>query len=229
MSGYIRIFIDVTELGRLLNVRETYIYNPDGTVARSMDGDEIVLQDWSVSQLRDALRSHIAPVIRACPEGEYLLINSPRPWITLALYNAMLSLGARTLYSYGPKELDLKILPQGEPLKELKIDFEVIENGDDVFVNLNSDAGNPNPHGHNFDLDRFDDIVIPPVPEGKNVFVYGKGMFGVMVGVARSYIPKAASVFLANGPEEVPYVCVASSREDIVPGDIRPRSVPCHV
>ena len=190
------------------------------------NGMKVNVQKWK--------KEHIQKVIselKYCfdkPENTYLLTEVPEPWITLALYEALQPLKVLYLFPREEKgdELELCELKKGEKSPNYDVVFEVVEDGDEVFINLNSDNPNikPTRGPHTFNPENLCKVAIPEIPEGKHVYVHGKGMFCVMVCVAKNYVKGSKSVSLAAHAAD--YTCSVSFTDECEIGDVKSRTLP---
>lgn len=97
--------------------------------------------------------------------------------------------------------------------------FDVIEDGESVYVKAMTD----DPHGdaHGFDLTRFDEIIMPPIPAGKNVFLSGETVNPVAVSMALTYAETSRSIYM-RFHEEAEYHCCVTHVPEIAIGDTKP-------
>jgi hypothetical protein len=210
-----KVVIDVSQIGKKLGVPEDEI----GFV----DGSTFKLQRWNKEHIVKAIDE-----LRYCfkePGNTYLLTEVPAPWITLALIQALQPLKVHYLYpAPGGDELEMIDLKRGKQSPNYDVDFEVIEQGDNVYINLNSDTPETETTGkHTFDLANLPRVVIPDIPAGKNVFIHGKGMYGVMVCIARNYIKNCKSLSMAA--HETDYICAVSFTNEREIGDVTHRTI----
>jgi hypothetical protein len=66
--------------------------------------------------------------------------------------------------------------------------------------------------------------MIPEISAGKHVYIHGKGMFCVLVCVAKNYIKDAKSISLAA--HDTDYTCAISHTDEREVGEETPRSLP---
>lgn len=191
-----------------------------------MEGEKFIAMEpkWDVENFRRLVE--LVDEATSCPAapGEYLTTDSHEPWITLALLDRFSERGMRYLYPReGGDALELNGLPRGEREDNCGVRFEVFEqeNGD-IWLNMNSDEKDRK-GGHTFDLADINGFVVPDLPDGRNIFIHGKGMFCAMINVAMSYIPGAKSLWLAA--HDADYVCAHSKTAEFAVGDERRRSL----
>lgn len=215
------VIINVGELGKTIAV-------PTKEMEMPMPEEwSYYAQQWGSSEFTRAM-TELSGYFNA-PENTYIITSSPEPWITLALLEEMKPLNV--LYLYPRPDgvvLDMCELKRVKTLPDYNYDvvFEIVEKGEEVFVNLNSDRAEDveKKKGHTFDTDNLCKVSIPEIPAGKHVFVHGKGMYCVMVAVARSYIKGSKSVSLAC--RETDYTCAVSLTNERKIGDVRARTLP---
>ena len=97
--------------------------------------------------------------------------------------------------------------------------FEVDEQGENVYVRAMTD--NPHADAHGFDLTKFDEIIMPPIPAGKNVFLSGETVNPVAVSMALTYAATARSIYM-RFHEEPDYHCCLTRSPKIEIGDTVP-------
>ena len=97
--------------------------------------------------------------------------------------------------------------------------FEVEEKGEDVYVKAMTD--NPHADAHGFDLTKFDEIIMPPIPAGKNVFLSGETVNPIAVSMALTYAETSRSIYM-RFHEEPDYHCCVTHTPTIAIGDTIP-------
>jgi hypothetical protein len=211
-----RVIIDLNALGEKMDVPMGDVTFPDGT--------KFKLQQWGEAHIREVIAG-----LTHCfdaPENTYLVTNSPAPWVTLAVMEALAPLEVRYLYPRADGvELKMVELKRGEKSPNYDVVFEVVEDGDNLFINLNSDR----PESlalkrHTFDTTNLPKVVIPEIPGGKHLFIHGKGMFCVLVCIAKNYIRDAKSISLAA--HDTDYTCAISRTAELEVGKVTPRRLP---
>ena len=190
------------------------------------NGMKVNAQKWKKEHIQKAISE-----LKYCfsePENTYLLTEVPEPWITLALYEALQPLNVLYLF---PKEdmgdeFELCELNRGVQSSNYDVVFEVVEEDDEIFINLNSDNPDIEPTWgpHTFDPANFCKVAIPEIPGGKHVYVHGKGMFLVMVCIAKNFVKGSKSVSLAA--HDADYTCSVSFTDEREIGDVRRRTLP---
>jgi hypothetical protein len=211
-----RVIIDLNALGEKMDVPMGDVTFPDGT--------KFKLQQWEPAHIRKVI-SDLQHCFDA-PQNTYLLTNSPAPWVTLAVMEALAPLEVRYLYPRADGvELEMVTLKKGEQTPNYDVVFEVVEDGDNLYINLNSDRPESlTLKRHTFDTANLSRVVIPEIPPGKHVFIHGKGMFCVLVCIAKNYIGDAKSISLAA--HDTDYGCAVSRTAEKEVGDVTPRNLP---
>jgi hypothetical protein len=210
-----KVVISVEEFGKKFGVPEEEIVIPNG--------EKRLHQKWQNKDIQRAISE-----LQSCfnsPETTYLLTEISEPWITLALMEALKPLHIKYLYprSNGT-ELEMYELKKGKQSPNYDVVFEVVEADDKIFINLNSDSPDALTIGHHtFNLDNLSKVVIPEIPSGKHVFIHGKGMYSVMVCIAKNYIKGARSLSMASHDSD--YICAVSFTDDLEVGDVTPRTL----
>lgn len=119
-------------------------------------------------------------------------------------------------FSYIP----LEELPIGVPTGEVYFDYAIREEGDVVYMDYNVD--DPAVQGHSFFHDSIGKLVLPEIPAGKTLCLYGGGIYPVQWAVTNTYKKLAASVFTACH-EDTAYTCAWSGDGKYRVGDQIPR------
>lgn len=94
--------------------------------------------------------------------------------------------------------------------------FEVKEEVEKVFVKALTD--NPHADAHGFDMNKFDQIIMPPIPAGKDVFLSGETVNPVAVSMVLTYANIARSVYIRFHAEPN-YYCSVTHTPEIAIGD----------
>ena len=208
---------DLLELSKKYDIPVEYHTLPNGRV--------IGHAHWDVSAWR-RLSDELAQV-KPEPGHEYMITNSPEPWITVA---AIRQLGAGTLKYLYPdpngRVLRLPELPKSQtlPADNHDLQLQLIEDGDSLYINMTSDRPEARDIGHHtFDVDDLPRLVLPEIPKGKRVYIHAWGMYCVMATVALSYIPDSKALFIACHDSD--YVCAYSAVDGVSIGDVAKRTL----
>lgn len=195
---------------------------------RAPNGEMIDMPIWDGKTYERALAALSG--WRDAPDGRYYLTDVPSTWLVIALIHALAPAKVGYLYlKEDGVEVDMCRLARGVKPKEENYDvvFEVIEDGDRLYVNLNSDrpvadiAANGGPH--TFDIADLPKVVIPDLPTGKHIFMHAKGRFCVMDVIAWNYLPGAKSFSIACHEDD--YTCCYSADPSIRVGDVTKRMI----
>lgn len=195
---------------------------------RAPNGQMIDMPIWDAQTYENALAA-LAPW-REAPQARYYLTDVPSTWLVVALIRALEPAKVGYLYMREDGvEVDMCRLARGVKPKEENYDvvFEVIEDGDRLYVNMNSDrpvadiAANGGPH--TFDIANLPKVVIPDLPRDRHIFMHAKGRFCVMDVIAWNYLDGAKSFSLACHEDD--YTCCYSADPSIRVGDVTPRTI----
>jgi hypothetical protein len=219
MSEAKKIVIDIREIGEKMGVPKEELLFPGGLKFNE--------QKWGKEHIRKAISE-----VSFCfdePENTYLLTDSPAPWITLALIEALKPLNVLYLYMRpGGDEIEMcelenvKQIP--EPDSNYGVRFDIMEDGDKLFMNFNSDSPDATTlKQHTFDVKNICKLVIPEIPAGKHLFLHARGRYCVMVVLAYNYVKKSKSVSIAY--HENDYTCAVSFSDEIEIGDVTTRTI----
>ena len=203
--------IEVEALGRIAHTMEIQVPEPpfDGS------GRTMTILRWDRDSIERAIE-YLRPV--KASSNDVLLIAHASPWVTLAIAGG---LSPCVCYQYVPRwEMTLPFMdiPHGVPNPEADVFFKVTIEGDFVFIYYEADK--PEGHGiHSFNKDKLSKLVLPEVPAGKHICLYGHGMYIVQTIIAYSYSPGSRSVSTASYEEEE-FRCGLSFTNEYHPGDI---------
>lgn len=218
--------ISINTLGEILKVGSKTFSAPDGK--------QITQPVWNKENYLEGLK--LLEQYQD-PDCGYTVTNSPAPWLTVAY---AYELGKRSRYASHYQypapptpqlagwDVDLSPLAVGEQENNYHVVCEVIEDGENVYLNLNSDDPNADMSKfagpHTFNPDDLPKVLIPELPKGKNIFFHAKGMFCVMVRVAMSYADDCKSLSIAAHDDD--YTCAISNGAELQVGDETKRTIP---
>jgi hypothetical protein len=208
--------IDLDEIGKQLNVPTAPFKLPDGR--------EVSHPIWGKKDFNKAIE--LLEPYRKEPGTVLLVTNSPAPWITMGIINGMKPMIVNYLYPR-PDGVELEMVPlkRGTPENNYDVVFEIIGEGEQLFINMTSDRPDAMDIGrHTFETKNLPKVMIPEIPSGKDVFIHAKGMFCVMVCVALSYIAESKSVSIAC--HDTNYYCGYTSDPAREVGDETVRTLP---
>jgi hypothetical protein len=219
-DGSEKVLIEIDKLGAKLGVPEEEMVMPDG---KKMKG-----QKWGKAEIQKAVAE--LPKLYNDPGKSYLVTSSPHPAITLAFIQTLQPLDVGYLYmSPGGDEVPMCALKKtaGIPDAEanLGVRFEIIEDGDKLFMNFNSDSPEATAaKGHSFAIEDSCKIAIPEIPKGKHLYLHARGRYCVMVALAFNYLEDTKSISIARHEDD--YTCAVSFSDDIEVGEVTKRTLP---
>ena len=215
-----KVMIEVDKFGEKLDVQQEEVVMPDGNKGLSQKWGEAEIQK-AVSELKNYYND---------PDKIYLVTSSPHPAITLAFIQALQPLNVLYLYmSPGGDEVEMCTLPKvsqiPDPDTNYGVRFEIIEDGDKLFMNFNSDSPEATAlRQHTFDINDTCKLVIPEIPANKHLFLHARGRYCVMVAMAFNYIKDCKSISIARHEDD--YTCAVSFSDDIAIGEVTKRTLP---
>lgn len=215
-----KVTIEIDKFGKKIGVPEEETVMPDGKKAMAQKWGEAELQ-IAVAELKRYYND---------PEKTYMVTTSPHPAVCLAFIQALQPLDVLYLYNRpGETEVPMCSLPKvkriPDPDTNYGVRFEIIEDGDNLFINFNSDSPEATAQRkHSFDINDICKLTIPEIPAGKHLFLHARGRYCVMVVLAFNYISDCKSVSIAY--HENDYKCAVSFSEDIEVGKVTPRTLP---
>lgn len=220
------VWFSIDEIGEKLGVETRDLVIPTG---------EVIKQPvWTKADFAEGLKEldHLTDT-----DVIYSVTNNHDPWLLTGFaYALKQKFGTAPHYQYPapptPKlsgwDIDLSPLSVGEQENNYDVVYEVIEDGDSIYLNLNSDDPNADMSKfsgpHTFDPNNTDKILIPALPKDKHLYIHAKGMFCVMVKVAMSYADDCRSLSIAAHDDD--YTCCVSHCDEIQPGDVTKRTIP---
>jgi len=213
-----KVIIEISKLGEKLGVVQEETVMPDGKKGMA--------QKWGKAEIQKA----VAELKRNYndPENTYLVTSSPHPAITLAFIQTLQPLNVLYLYMQpGGDEVPMCELTKVKQLPDSNygVRFEMIEDGDKLFINFNSDSPEATAlKQHSFDIKNICKLAIPEIPAGKHVFLHARGRYCVMVALAFNYIKDSKSISIAY--HENDYTCAVSFSDEIEIGDVTTRTLP---
>lgn len=215
-----KVMIEVDKLGESLGVQQEEVVMPDGNKGMA--------QKWGKSEIQRAVAE--AKSVYNDPDKIYMVTSSPHPAITLAFIHELQPLNVLYLYmAPGGDEIEMcelkKVKGIPEPDSNYGVRFEMIEEGDKLFMNFNSDSPEATAQKqHSFDINNICKLVIPEIPTGKHLFLHARGRYCVMVTLAFNYIKDCKSISIARHEDD--YTCAVSFSDDIEVGEVTTRTLP---
>jgi len=209
-----KVTVDIEKLGKELGVKEVEVQRPDG--------NSRISQQWGKADIQKAMAENLKRY--SDPGKTYLVDASPSPVITLAFIQALQPMNV--LYLYAGAEMPMCELKKVDKIpgadSNYGVRFEIVEEGDKVFMNFNSDE--PGASQHTFATDDTCKLTIPEIPKGKHLFLHARGKYCTMVALAFNYVKDSKSVSIASHEED--YTCAVSFSDDIEVGDVTTRTLP---
>ena len=215
-----KVIIEIDKYGEKLGVPQEEREMPDG--------NKMVAQKWGKAEIQKG----VAELKRYYndPEKTYLVTSSPHPAITLAFIQALQPLNVIYLYMRpGGDEVEMcelkKVNRIPDPDKNYGVRFEIIEDGDKLFMNFNSDSPEATAQRtHSFDIKNICKLSIPEIPKGKHLYLHARGRYCVMVTLAFNYVKDCKSISIAYHEED--YTCGVSFSDEVEVGEVTTRTLP---
>lgn len=209
MSEKTRCIIDLREMGDRYGLEMVDVIK---------DG-KVIMRDHAWN--KEALQRAVAECKEKAQGAEIVELRGHLPnWALSAMAAAVLP--AVCFFKIGPGgiyELTSTPFPIDAAEPTCGLLFDVDEQGDNVYVHAHTE--NPHADAHGFDLTKFDQIIMPPIPSNKNVFLSGETVNPVAVSMVLTYAPLARSVYI-RFHEEPNYYCSVTHTPDIEIGDAVP-------
>ena len=215
-----KVIIEVSEFGEKIGVPQEEREMPDGNKRLS--------QKWGKAEIQKAVSE--LKRYYSDPRKTYLVTSSPHPAITLAFIQALQPLNVIYLYMQpGGDEIEMcelkKLNHIPDPDNNYGVRFEIIEDGDKLFMNFNSDSPEATAkRQHSFDIKNICKLSIPEIPKGKHLYLHARGRYCVMVTLAFNYVKDCKSISIAYHEED--YTCGVSFSDEIEIGEVTTRTLP---
>ena len=200
------ITINFSQVGYGLGLVDEMVTRPNGK--REMS------QVWR-PELMDAIASEVQSLAEGY--GQIYLHGHGNAWVEPTIVNRLMPRVVRMYNPYIDGYVRLRPFPQGEPDPRGDIDFSLRIDGDRAYLDWCSDKGEG--HEHTYRENNMYYVVIPEIPDGKHIFISGKGFHVLACCIALGYMEGAASVSVCADTEDA-YVCVFSRDESMRVGDI---------
>ncbi len=201
-----RCIIDLKEMGERYGLE---------TVDVVKDG-KVIMRDHAWN--KPALQRAVAECKELAQGADVVELRGHIPnWALSAMAIAVLP--ASCFFKIGPGgiyELTSAPFPISDAEPTCGMFFIVKEEGDNVYVKAMTD--NPDADAHGFDLNKYDQIIMPPIPAGKNVFLSGETVNPVAVSMALTYEPEAKTLY-SRFHQEPNYYCTMSRTPEVEIGD----------
>lgn len=219
-------WFSIDNIGEKLGVATKDLVIPTGEVIKQ--------PNWTKKDFEEGLKD-----VEALTDDTvtYSVTNNHDPWLLVGFaYALKQKFGKNPHYQYPAPptpqlagwDIDLSPLQVGQQENNYDVVYQVIEDGDNIYLNLNSDDPNADMSKfsgpHTFNPDNLGKVLIPELPKGKHIYFHAKGMFCVMVRVAMSYADDCKSLSIAAHDDD--YTCCISHCSEIQPGDVTKRTIP---
>ncbi|MCD8145102.1 MAG: hypothetical protein LUD79_07180 [Oscillospiraceae bacterium] len=209
MSEEKRCIIDLREMGDRYGLEQVDVVK---------DG-KVIMRDHAWN--KEALQKAVAECKQRAAGAEVAELRGHVPnWALSAMAYAVQP--AVCFFKIGPGgiyELTSTAFPIDAAKPTCGMFFEVDEEGDNVYVKAMTD--NPHADAHGFDLTKFDQIIMPPIPSCKNVFLSGETVNPVAVSMVLTYADISRSVYI-RFHQEPNYYCCVTNTPDVEIGDAVP-------
>lgn len=180
---------------------------------------KVIMRDHAWNQ--EALQRAVAEVKERCAGAEIVELRGHLPnWALSAMAYAVQP--AVCFFKIGPGgiyELTSTPFPIDAAEPTCGMFFDVTEEGENVYVHARTDS--PHADAHGFDLKKFDQIIMPPISAGKNVFISGETVNPIAVSMVLTYAEISRSVYI-RFHEEPNYYCSVTHDSAIAIGDAVP-------
>lgn len=174
--------IDIQELGKKIGMEAKEQKLPNGKVVNTLV--------WNQENLLKAVKE-VAPLSE---EGTPVRITGAAPaWLVSALTHAVHPCKVSVYMPQIGKDVDIPQLTHGEKNPEGEVDFKITEKDESVLVEYNMEL----PEGFTtYDENNVRKVVVPEVPQGKSVYISGRGPNYLTVAIAEAYAHTNSSVSL---------------------------------
>lgn len=174
--------IDIRKLGLSIGMEEKEQTLPNGKVVKTLV--------WDQENLLKAVNA----VKHLSEEGKPVRITGPAPaWLVSALTHTVHPCPVGVYMPQIGKDVDIPKLAHGEINPEGEVGFKVVEKGDAVLIEYNMEL----PEGiTTYDENNLSKVVVPEIPEGKEVYISGRGPNYLTVAIAEAYAHTNSSVSL---------------------------------
>lgn len=174
--------IDITKLGLEIGMEEKQQVLPNGKLTKSLV--------WDQENLLKAVNA----VKHLSGDGKPVRITGPAPaWLVSALTHTVHPCPVGVYMPQIGKDVDIPKLAHGEKNPEGEVGFKITEKGDAVLIEYNMEL----PDGFTtYDESNLSKVVVPEIPEGKAVYISGRGPNYLTVAIAEAYAHTNSSVSL---------------------------------
>ena len=174
--------IDIAKLGAQVGMEAKEQTLPNGKVVNSLVWDQ------------EHLLKAVEAVKHLSEEGKPVEINGAAPaWLVSALTHTVHPCPVSVYVPQIGKAVAIPELAHGEANPEGEVSFKTTEKGDSVLIEYNLDL----PEGvTTYDEENLPKVVVPEIPEGKAVYISGRGPNYLTTAIAEAYAHTNSSVSL---------------------------------
>ena len=174
--------INIQELGAKIGMEEKEQKLPNGKVINTLL--------WDQENLLKAVKE----VAYLSEEEKPVVITGAAPaWLVSALTHAVHPCPVSVYVPKISKDIDIPQLTHGEKNPDGEVNFKVTEKGESVLIEYNMEL----PDGFTtYDENNVEKVVVPEVPQGKAVYISGRGPNYLTVAIAEAYAHTNSSVSL---------------------------------
>lgn len=196
--------IDIQELGAKIGMEEKEQKLPNGKVINTLL--------WDQENLLKAVKE----VSHFSEEGKSVIITGAAPaWLVSALTHAVHPCPVSVYVPQIGKNVDIPNLIQGEKNPEGEVNFKVAKKGESILVEYNMEL----PEGFtSYDENNVTKVVVPEIPQGKDVYISGRGPNYLTVAIAEAYAHTNSSVSLFQ--PGIGYTCSITHSRNKKLGDL---------
>lgn len=172
--------IDIAKLGAQIGMEAKEQKLPNGKVVKSLV--------WNQENLLKAVEA----VKHLSEEGKPVIINGAAPaWLVSALCHTVHPCPVSVYVPQIGKNVDIPQLAHGEANPEGEVTFKTTEKGDSILIEYNMDL----PAGIiTYNEENLSKVVVPEVPQGKAVYLSGRGPNYLTTAIAEAYAHTNSSV-----------------------------------
>ncbi len=174
--------IDIVKLGAQIGMEAKEQKLPNGKTVNSLV--------WN----QDNLLKAVGAVKHLSEEGKKVRITGAAPaWLVSAICHTVHPCPVSVYMPQIGKDVDIPQLVHGETNPEGEVAFKTTEKGDSILIEYNMDL----PEGiTTYDEENLPKVVVPEVPQGKAVYISGRGPNYLTVAIAEAYAHTNSSVSL---------------------------------
>lgn len=186
-----------------------------GFAPRESHGEIVSIPDWTIPQCLEALRIVEAEIL---PQRKPVLIKKhPARWIYCSIIRKILDLGVWISQHDGTTA---QVSPPviGTPGT---FSFNTVEQDNTVYIRYSVPGADHIQRDYSINFTNLSEVILPPIPAGKHLFIQTLGSSAVPVGMCLAYGDEAASIWIAE-PGEDRCICAVSNCSTCRIGDSAP-------